>query len=247
MYTLLPQIRTPINPGASPFNANPSAPRVPPQFLRQAVFAGGSFWALEAAYGRVNGVVKTATGYCGGSTQKPTYREICEGGTGHTEAIKVVYDCREISYGSLCDVFWETHDPTKKDFLDFGLSTHHRSAIFYSTEEERKQAQGSKIRRQMRLNRRIVTKILPLETEFFMAENEHHKYYLQKHHRLCGSLGLRSTEQFVESELACKLNGALGMDTGMIANHLSILLKIYELPNQAKLECDEIIQHLSED
>lgn len=91
---------------------------------------------------------------------------------------------------------------------NFGLSTHENSVIYYSTEEERKEAQKSKIRKQMRLNKRIVTKILPMENfEFFLAENKHQKYYLQKYYRLCGSLGLRSTEQFVESNIACKLNG----------------------------------------
>ncbi|KAK4360582.1 hypothetical protein RND71_019534 [Anisodus tanguticus] len=94
---------------------------------------------------------------------------------------------------------------------NFGLTTHLRSAIFCSTEEERKQAQQSKIRRQMKLNRRILTKITPFSKElncgFFLAENQHQKYYLQKHYRLCESLSLRSTQQFVESYLACKLNG----------------------------------------
>ena len=91
---------------------------------------------------------------------------------------------------------------------NFGLSTHQRSAIFYTKEGERKEAQESKIRRQMRMNKRIVTKILAVgNSEFFLAENQHQKYYLQKYHRLCGSLELRSTHQFVESTIACKLNG----------------------------------------
>ncbi|GFZ18930.1 hypothetical protein Acr_27g0006690 [Actinidia rufa] len=181
---------------------------VPSEFISQAVFAGGSFWALEAAYGRVEGVVKTVTGYCGGSIVKPTYREVCEGRTGHTEAVKVTYDQRRVSYRSLCDAFWETHDPTNKEFLNFGISTHQRSAIFYATEEERRQAQQSKIRRQMKLNRRIVTTIIKSDgVDFFTAENQHQKYHLQKHYRLCESMNLRSTEQFAESTIACVLNG----------------------------------------
>ena len=91
---------------------------------------------------------------------------------------------------------------------NFGLNTHQRSVIFYSTEEERKEAQKSKIRKQMRLNKRIVTKILAIgKLEFYLAENQHQKYYLQKYHWLCGSLGLRSTQHFVGSFIACKLNG----------------------------------------
>lgn len=150
--------------------------------------------------------------------------------------MKITYDKRLVSYKSLCDFFWETHDPTNRNSLvslsifswhifgtccfisyswgvvqNFGFSTHLRSAIFSSTEEERKQALESKIRRQMKLNRRILTKITKeiSDCEFFVAENQHHKYYLQKHYRLCETLSLRSTQQFVESAIACKLNGYL--------------------------------------
>ncbi|OMO80234.1 Peptide methionine sulfoxide reductase MsrA [Corchorus capsularis] len=208
MYQLLPQFNAnqfsdlPISQTISP-----PAAIIPSEFLKEAVFAGGSFWGLEAAFGRMDGVINTATGYCGGTLRKPSYREVCEGKTGHTEAVKVIYDKRKVSFKSLCDIFWEIHDCTNKDYLKFGLSTHHRSAIFYSIEEERKQAQESRIRRQMKLNKRIVTKALPFDSNFYMAENQHQKYYLQKNYRLCESLNLRSTEQFVESTIACKLNG----------------------------------------
>jgi peptide-methionine (S)-S-oxide reductase len=93
---------------------------------------------------------------------------------------------------------------------NFGLiSNHQRSAVFYSNEKERKEAQESKIRRQMKLNKRIVTKIIPSDsdTDFFVAENQHQKYYLQKKLRVCESMGLRSTDQFLKSNIACKLNG----------------------------------------
>uniref|UniRef100_A0A7C8ZHY9 peptide-methionine (S)-S-oxide reductase n=1 Tax=Opuntia streptacantha TaxID=393608 RepID=A0A7C8ZHY9_OPUST len=207
MYKLLPRIST--SSDDLPFNEDPSPnQQSQSQFLHEAIFAGGSFWALEAAYGNIDGVVKTSTGYFGGTLTKPSYKQVCEGGTGHTEAVKVVYDIRKISFTSLCDLFWDIHDPTNKEFLNFGLSTHQRSAIFYTKEGERKEAQESKIRRQMRMNKRIVTKILAVgNSEFFLAENQHQKYYLQKYHRLCGSLELRSTHQFVESTIACKLNG----------------------------------------
>ncbi|KAK7853801.1 peptide methionine sulfoxide reductase msra, partial [Quercus suber] len=86
-------------------------------------------------------VSKTATSYCGGTLEKPSYREVCEGTTGHTEAVKVICDNRKISYKSLLDSFWDLHNPTNKDYINFGLSTHQRSAIFYNKEEDRKQAQ----------------------------------------------------------------------------------------------------------
>ncbi|KAE9449463.1 hypothetical protein C3L33_18632, partial [Rhododendron williamsianum] len=181
-----------------------------------------SFWDVEAAYGRVDGVVKTVTGYCGGSLRKPTYREVCEGRTGHTEAVKVTYDKRKISYASLCDAFWETHDPTNKEFLNFGISTHQRSVIFYSTEEERRKAQESKIRRQMKLNRRIVTKIIASDgADFFTAENQYQKYYLQKYYRI------------------------LAMDGGLVIGRLAKFIETHELLKKTRLAIEEVIQDLS--
>ncbi|KAK6796710.1 hypothetical protein RDI58_004411 [Solanum bulbocastanum] len=128
---------------------------------------------------------------------------------------------------------------------NFGLSTHLRSAIFCSTEEERKQAQQSKIRLQMKLNRRILTKIsfLTNNYEFFVEENQHQKI-LQQHYRLCESLSLRSTEQFVESYIACKLNGVLALDGELILEKLPQLTRTCLLPKQCKSTCDEIIQDL---
>ncbi|CAK9150676.1 unnamed protein product [Ilex paraguariensis] len=205
MYTLLPKTNSQISD--CPIYETTSTTTIPLEYLCDAVFAGGSFWDVEAAYGCIDGVVKTVTGYCGGTLRKPTYREVCEGRTGHTQAVKITYDNRQVSYRSLCDAFWETHDPTNKDFLNFGISTHLRTVIFYSAEEERKQAHESKIRRQMKLNRRIVTKFIQFEGDFFIAENHHQKYHLQKHYRLCESLSLRSTDHFVQSNIACKLNG----------------------------------------
>ncbi|CAN6451530.1 unnamed protein product [Victoria cruziana] len=189
-----------------------SSLRIPTEFLEEAMFAGGSFWGVEAVFGRVNGVFKTSTGYYGGNLRNPTYREVqnvSNVNTGHTEAVKVVYDKRIVSFTFLCEVFWDTHDSTNKEFLQFGVKTHRRSAIFYVNQEQRREALKSKVRRQMKLNSRIVTALLPSYTsEFFLAETCHQKHYLQTHHiRLCESLNLRSKEQFADSHSACKLNG----------------------------------------
>ncbi|XP_058088498.1 uncharacterized protein LOC131235355 [Magnolia sinica] len=219
---------------------------VPSQFLQEAVFAGDRFWELEAAFGRVDGVFRTATGYCGGTLRKPTHKEVSEGRTGHTEVVKVIYDKRKISYKSLSSVFWESHDPTNKDYLRFGLDTHYRSAIFYADEEMKKQTQESKIRRQMELNRRIVTKIIPYDPDlFFLAENQHQKYHLQKDYTwLCESLSLRSTEQFVDSHVACKLNGILAGDKNMVVERLRTLMEGCDLPKQTMLILEGIIEDL---
>eukprot|EP01018_Ginkgo_biloba_P028246 Gb_14193 [translate_table: standard] len=172
------------------------------EFLKEAYFAGDNFWNLEAAFGCVDGVYATGTGYCGGT--------VCEGHTGHTEAVKVVYDRRKVCFKALCDVFWQSHDPTKKEYMGFGVNTHYRSAIFYLNEEQRQEAHQSKIRHQMKINRRIVTKILPA-SKFFYAEKCHQKYYLQSRQcKLYESLKLRSSEQLINSQMACKLNGYVG-------------------------------------
>ncbi|KAK6266569.1 hypothetical protein QUC31_017406 [Theobroma cacao] len=244
MYQLLPQFNAPqdSNLPIPEISSDPAA-TIPSECLREAVFAGGSFWGLEAGFGRVNGVIKTATGFCGGTLKKPSFREVCEGKTGHTEAVKIMYDKRKVSFRSLCDIFWEIHDCTNKDYLKFGLSTHLRSAIFFSMEEERKQAQESRIRRQMKLNRRIVSKALPIEYDFCMAENKHQKYYLQNNYRLCESLNLRSTEQFVESTIACKLNGILAMEARSSIEKLTTFLQTNEtMAEETKLVCKEIIE-----
>ncbi|XP_031489597.2 uncharacterized protein LOC116257124 [Nymphaea colorata] len=213
--------------------ATSSSSQIPSQFAEEAIFAAASFWTVEAAFGRVDGVLRTSTGYFGGIRRKPTYREVqnvSNANTGHTEAVKIVYDKRSVSFTSLCEVFWDTHDPTSKEFLQFGLSTHLRSAIFYANEGERKEAMQSKVRRQMKLNRRIVTAILPGHSlEFFLAENFHQKYYLQKRHiRLCECLNLRSTEQFVDSHVACKLNGYLGGDPANVDENKEQLQRLID-------------------
>ncbi|KAJ4975012.1 hypothetical protein NE237_008186 [Protea cynaroides] len=242
MYHLLPQPKheTPVFPPSE----TKSTPAVPLEFLGEAVFAGGIVLSLEAAFGRVDGIVKTATGYCGGTLRKPSHREVLEGITGHTEAVKVIYDTRKIPYTSLCDKFWETHDPTNKEYLGFGVDTHYRSAIFYANEEQRKQAQESKIRRQMKLNKRIVTKIIPLDfSDFFLAENQHQKYYLQRNHRLCANLNLRSTEQFVTSTTASRLNGILALNGKEAVDELERFMRSDELPKETKLVCEGIIEY----
>nr|XP_010911632.2 peptide methionine sulfoxide reductase [Elaeis guineensis] len=221
----------------------------PPEFLKEAIFAAGSFWELEAAFGRVDDVVRTAVGYHGGTPVKPSYKEVSEGNTGHTEAVKVTYDTRNTSYKSLCEVFWASHDPTKKEYLNFGVNTHYRSAIFYENEEERKQSQESKVRQQMKLNRRIVTKILPCHSGnnsgFYLAESHHQKYYLQRYHiRLCERLNLRSAEQFAGSHLACKLNGIFGGDEKSVPDDLKRIAVGCQLPHQIKHVLETIIQEL---
>ncbi|WOL18487.1 peptide methionine sulfoxide reductase isoform X1 [Canna indica] len=248
-YELLPKSQSHIH-DEYPQQSATSLPELPPlEFLGEAIFAAGSFWQLDSAFCRSNGEVRTATGYFGGNLKKPTYREVVQGWTGHTEAVRVTYDKRETSYKALCRVFWASHDPTEKEYLEFGIRTHHKSAIFYSNEEEKKQAQQSKVEQQMKLDRRIVTKITHLsssDSEFYLAESCHQKYDLQKDHmRLCESLSLRSAQQFADSYLACKLNGIIsGAKKISIADDLKDFLRTYQLSQETKLVLETMILDL---
>ena len=143
-----------------------------------AVFAGGCFWCTESDFEKVDGVVEVISGYTGGHVQKPTYKEVSGGGTGHLEAVKVIYDPERISYEKLLEVFWRHVDPTDPggQFADRG--DQYRSAVFYANDTEKRLAEESKKRLGVsgRFNKPIATDILPLG-EFYPAEDYHQDYY----------------------------------------------------------------------
>ncbi len=145
--------------------------------IHSAVFAGGCFWCTESDFEKVAGVIEVISGYTGGRVDNPTYNQVCAGGTGHVEAIKVVYDPDRVSYGDLLDHFWRHVDPTDSDgqFVDRG--SQYRTVIFYASEKEREQAETSKkaLSASGRFDRPIVTEILPL-AEFYEAEGYHQNY-----------------------------------------------------------------------
>ena len=145
---------------------------------RSAVFAGGCFWCTESDFEKVDGVLGAVSGYTGGRVENPTYKQVSAGGTGHTEAIKVIYDPGKISYRRLLNVFWRHVDPTDAggQFVDRG--DQYRSTIFYDSDEERQMAEASKkaLNASARFNRPVVTEILPLGP-FYEAEDYHQDYY----------------------------------------------------------------------
>ena len=145
---------------------------------RSAVFAGGCFWCTESDFEKVDGVIEAVSGYTGGRMENPTYKQVSAGGTGHIEAIKVVYDPAKISYSQLLDILWRHIDPTDAggQFVDRG--DQYRSAIFYATDEERQMAEASKkaLSASGHFDRPIVTDILPLGA-FYEAEDYHQDYY----------------------------------------------------------------------
>ena len=146
--------------------------------LEKATFAGGCFWCMQPPYDKVKGVISTTVGYTGGTTENPTYEEVCSGRTGHAEAVEITYDSSQTSYSDLLDVFWKNIDPTttNQQFADTG--TQYRTAIFYHNEEQKRLAVASKekVEKSGKFKRAIVTEIVPASL-FYPAEEYHQKYY----------------------------------------------------------------------
>ena len=144
----------------------------------KATFAGGCFWCMEPPFDKLDGVISTTSGYCGGKEKNPTYKQVSAGETGHAEAVEILYDPSRISYAELLDVFWRNIDPTQKDgqFADTGAQ--YRTAIFYHNEEQRRLAETSRkeLENSDRFSKEIVTEIVPA-TPFYRAEEYHQDYY----------------------------------------------------------------------
>ncbi|MDD2900189.1 MAG: peptide-methionine (S)-S-oxide reductase MsrA [Desulfuromonadaceae bacterium] len=144
----------------------------------EAIFAGGCFWCMESPFDSLPGVISVTPGYTGGHTKNPNYKEVSAGGTGHAEAVRVVYDPSRISYSALLTVYWHNIDPTVADrqFCDVGHQ--YRSAIFYLGKEQYAAAVSSKsaLERNKPFKDPIVTEITPA-SGFYPAEEYHQHYY----------------------------------------------------------------------
>jgi len=145
-----------------------------------ATFGAGCFWGVEAAFRRVPGVVDAVSGYSGGRTENPTYKEVCTDQTGHAEVVQVTFDPAQVSYEQLLEVFWKVHDPTQvnRQGPDFGKQ--YRTAIFFHTPEQQAMALKSKqaLDASGRLRGPVATEITPAGA-FWRAE-EYHQRYLEK-------------------------------------------------------------------
>ncbi len=141
-----------------------------------AVVAGGCFWCLEAAYDELKGVLNVKSGYAGGSTENPTYKQVCSGATGHAEVVQVEFDPAVISFSDLLDVFFTIHDPTTLNRQGADVGTQYRSAIFYTSPAQHTAAEAA-VEKFTPHWGRIVTEIAPL-TVFYTAEKEHEDYFV---------------------------------------------------------------------
>ena len=146
------------------------------QKLEKAIFAGGCFWCVESDFDKVPGVVSTTSGYTGGKTKNPTYKEVTYGDTGHYEAVEITYDPAKVSYEALLTAFWHSVDPADDggQFCDRGHS--YKTAVFALNEKQRVAAEASKKAAQKVLGKPIVTPILDA-APFYPAEYYHQNYY----------------------------------------------------------------------
>ena len=151
-----------------------------------ATFGAGCFWGVEAELSAIDGVVATAVGYSGGHTEFPTYGDVCSDETGHAEVVRLEYDPKLVSYASLLQKFWSSHDPTTPDRQGPDVGSQYRSVIFYHSDDQRSAAEASMAAVAARLRDPVVTRIQPAAT-FWRAE-EHHQRYLEKRGgATCGS------------------------------------------------------------
>jgi peptide-methionine (S)-S-oxide reductase len=160
-----------------------------PEGLEEAVFGLGCFWGAERKFWQTPGVYSTSVGYAGGHTPNPTYEEVCSGRTGHTEVVRVVYDPKKVSFETLLKLFWENHDPTQGMRQGNDAGTQYRSAIYWTTEAQRKAAEASRDAYQKVLAQAghgAITTELRQAPEFYYAEDYHQQYLSKNPNGYCG-------------------------------------------------------------
>ena len=143
-----------------------------------AVLALGCFWGPESKFGKIDGVIKTEVGYCGGDNPKTTYKEVCTGNTNHAEVVKLDFDEKIISYEKILNIFFEIHDPTTLNSQGPDFGTQYRSEIFYLNDVQKEKAEKVYKEVNQKLSGKVVTKISPLKN--YCPAEEYHQMYLKK-------------------------------------------------------------------
>lgn len=146
--------------------------------IEVATLANGCFWCTEAIFEQLDGVISAVSGYTGGQTPTPTYKEVCTGETGHAECLQITYDPSKISFDELLEVFWQTHDPTTLNRQGADMGTQYRSAIFFHTKEQKEKAEKYKaeLDKSGAFENPIVTEITAFD-KFYPAEDYHQQYF----------------------------------------------------------------------
>ena len=140
-----------------------------------AVLALGCFWGPEKKFGKIEGIVETEVGYCGGKMPNVTYKEVCSGETGHAEVVKLTFDSKKISYEKILEYFFEFHDPTTLDRQGPDIGTQYRSEIFYNNDEQKKISNSVIEKLNKKFNSKIVTKVS--ENKNYTRAEEYHQEY----------------------------------------------------------------------
>jgi peptide-methionine (S)-S-oxide reductase len=143
-----------------------------------ATFGAGCFWCVEAQFQLLDGVISVTSGFSGGTVKNPSYREVCNGTTGHAEVCQVVYDTTKLSYADMLEAFWKSHDPTQLNQQGNDHGTQYRSVIFYHSENQHKLAEElkKKLNDSKAYDKPVVTEISPFEV-FYKAEDYHQNYF----------------------------------------------------------------------
>jgi peptide-methionine (S)-S-oxide reductase len=143
-----------------------------------ATLGGGCFWCLEAVYDQLKGVISVESGYAGGQVLNPSYKQVCNGTTGHAEVTQITYDPQVVTFRDLLDVFFTIHDPTTLNRQGYDVGTQYRSAIFYHTPEQKQVAEQTiaELNAAHVWDNPIVTEVTPID-KFYVAEDYHQEYY----------------------------------------------------------------------
>lgn len=166
----------PTKPGTSEITSRPASGKE--MKMQQATFGAGCFWGVEAAFRSVEGVVDAECGYAGGTLENPTYKQVCNGNTGHAEVVRITFNPEQVSYERLLEVFWKIHDPTQVNRQGPDIGDQYRSVIFAHSPEQLNAAKASKdaLEKAGRFNRPIATQIQQASA-FYRAEEYHQRYF----------------------------------------------------------------------
>ena len=184
------------------------SPAPPPtnDALETATLGSGCFWCTEAVFQQLRGVKSVVSGYCGGTSGRPTYEQVCSGTTGHAEAVQITFDPREITFAELLEAFFTTHDPTTLNRQGADVGTQYRSAIFYHTSAQRETAQRciQALGASGAYDVPIVTQLVPA-VEFYPAEAYHQNYYVEHSRQSYCQFVIRPKVEKVRQALADKV------------------------------------------